>query len=261
MKNSVSRRSFFRVGMGAMGTLAAGQALAQVCGVITGEQPLGPFFPRPNTPEDSIREDQDPTTPIFLANDSDLTVVKGRVGTAKGQVVYVKGKVLDEACRPVPDATLIIWQASGSGRYNHKGDAGNPDFIHPETGEVIQRTLDPSFQYWGKAVTNSLGEYQFKTIVPGFYPADLQNAWYRPSHIHFMVTATGFPQFVTQMYFRGDKLLDNEWVQKLNEKDFLLQSSSITNEQREKLVVLFEEDPSKILTDGLVGEFDITLKR
>lgn len=44
MKNSVSRRGFFRVGMGAAGTLVASRTLAELCGKTTGEQPLGPFF-------------------------------------------------------------------------------------------------------------------------------------------------------------------------------------------------------------------------
>ena len=174
MKESVSRRKFFRFGLGAMGTLAATNSLARVCGVHTGKQPLGPFFPQPGSPEDPVREDPDPATPIYLANDKDLTFVKGRNGQAKGQVVYINGTVTDEACNPIPDAILIIWQASASGRYNHKGDARNPDFLHPQTGETIQRTPDTSFQYWGKTVTNKQGSYQFKTIVPGFYPADLQ---------------------------------------------------------------------------------------
>ena len=226
MKKSVikTRRNFFKVGLGTIGTLATTHSLAQICG-ITGEQPLGPFFPRAETPEDPIREDNDPTTPIFLANDSDLTFVRGRSGKAKGQVVYIKGQVTDESCHPVSNAILIIWQASQSGRYNHNGDTDNQAFRHPQTGKMIQRTLDPSFQYWGQTLTNENGEYQFKTIVPGFYPTH-QRGWYRPPHIHVMVSATGFPQLVTQMYFDGDKIIDNQWIQTLNTGDFLLQSSN-----------------------------------
>lgn len=261
MKESTSRRNFFKIGLGAVGTLAASNSLAQLCGINTGEQPLGPFFPRAGTPEDPIREDNDPTTPIYLANDNDLTFVRGRNGTAKGQVVYVTGQVTDDACNPVPNATIIIWQASASGRYNHKGDAENKDFRHPQTGEVIQRTLDPAFQYWGRTLTNERGEYQFKTVIPGFYPADLRSKWYRPPHIHFMVSATGFPQFVTQMYFEGDKIVDNEWIQTLNERDFLLQTNTISSEQRDKLLVKFSDDPTGVITDGLVGQFDLNLTR
>lgn len=262
MKESISRRNAFKFGLGIVGTLATGHSLAQICDVTTtGKQGKGPFFPDEGTPEDPIREDSDPTTPISEANDSDLTFVRGRYGTAKGQVVYIKGQVTDEACNPLSNAVLIIWQASQSGRYNHKRDASDQDFPHPETEEIIQRRLDPFFQYWGRTLTNDKGEYQFKTIVPGFYPADRQIGWYRPPHIHVMVSAKNLPQLVTQMYFNGDKIIDNEWIQTLNAKDYLLQSPNISNEQRKKLVVNFMDDPDGLITDGLVGRFDVVLTK
>ncbi|MGE3973935.1 MAG: hypothetical protein AB7F59_05345 [Bdellovibrionales bacterium] len=254
-ENILSRRSFFKMGLGTAGTLAAGHALAQVCGINTGAQPLGPFFPRPGTPEDVVREDNNPMTPLHLANDEDLTLIKGRNGMASGQVVHVVGKVTDKNCKPIPNATIVIWQASESGRYNHKGDSENHDFRDPRDGKIVKRTLDQHFQSWGRTTTNQNGDYKFKTIVPGFYPADLQAQWYRPPHIHFMISATGFPQLVTQMYFRGEKLVENDWIQELNKKDFLLQDGSLTEEQRNKLVVNFVEQADK----NLVGRFDITL--
>lgn len=261
MKNPINRRNFFKFGLGTVGALGATKALAQLCGIDTGEQPLGPFFPNPGTPADPIREDDNPQTPIYLANDNDLTKVKGRRGTAQGQVVYVLGQVKDSECKPIANASLIIWQASHSGRYNHIRDADNTDFKDPRNGNNIERTLDRSFQYWGKATTDALGHYQFKTIVPGFYPADLQGGWYRPPHIHFMISAMGFPQLVTQMYFTGEKINDRDWVEELNKKDFLLQSDKITKEQRKSLVVEFKEDTTGQFTDGLVGIFDIVLHR
>ena len=265
MKNvlltNVSRRSFFKIGAGTVGTLTASQTLAELCKLNSAQQPLGPFFPRPGTPEMPVMENKNPATPIYLANDSDLTVVQGLSGKAQGQIVYVQGKVTTMECKPLAGATVIIWQASESGRYNHVGDGANHDFVHPKTGEVIERELDSAFQYWGKAITDQDGNYQFKTIIPGFYPADLEAKWYRPPHIHFMVSAIGYPQLVTQMYFTGKNIVNNDWIQELNQKDFLLQTKNISDEQRKKLVVEFEEDSSGLLTDGLVGRFDISLVR
>lgn len=261
MNTNLSRRNFFKIGAGTVGTLAATQTLAQVCKLNSAEQPLGPFFPRPGTPEVPVLEDTNPTTPIYLANDSDLTKVKGVQGVAQGQVVYVRGQVTNADCKPLANATVIIWQASESGRYNHLGDSANHDFLHPQTGENIERELDRSFQYWGKAVTDSDGNYEFKTIVPGFYPADLEGGWYRPPHIHFMISATGYPQLVTQMYFIGEKIKNNAWIQELNKKDYLLQTPTINEDQRKNLVVEFKEDPSGHIKDGLVGTFNITLTR
>lgn len=256
-----SRRSFFKVGLGMAGAMAATRAYANVCGstVETGEQALGPFFPRPGTPEQPVREDKNSETPIYLANDNDLTFVQGRTGVAQGQQVLVEGRVMDDQCRPVANATIIIWQASSTGRYNHNGDSANQDFADPRNGQIIRRVLDPNFQYWGKAITNANGEYVFKTIVPGFYPADLGSGWYRPPHIHFMISATGKPQFVTQMYFRSPLIADNDFIQSLNEKDNLLQNSNLSQEQRDQLVVDFQQDPTGE-SQALVGRFDIRLK-
>jgi protocatechuate 3,4-dioxygenase, beta subunit len=261
MKTNLSRRNFFKIGAGTVGTLAATQTLAQVCKLNSASQPLGPFFPNQGTPELPVMEDASPATPLFLANDNDLTVVKGVSGVAQGQVVYVRGQVTNDDCQPLSGATVIIWQASESGRYNHLGDSGNHDFVHPETGEMLERKLDRSFQYWGKAVSDKNGEYEFKTIVPGFYPADLNAGWYRPPHIHFMISALGYPQLVTQMYFIGEKLKNNEWIQQLNQKDYLLQASSLSLQQRKNLLVEFSEDPTGQIKDGLLGRFNITMKK
>lgn len=255
--SKLSRRGFFQVGAGAAGVFVAGGSLAHACAGITGAQPLGPFFPRSGTPADVIREDDDPQTPLHLANDQDLTFVKGRDGQARGQVVYIQGTLRDAACQPLPAATIIVWQAAASGRYNHTGDAQNKDFRHPVTGVMLSRTHDPYFQYWGRATTDIDGNYEFKTIVPGFYPANLARGWYRPPHIHFLVMATGFPQFVTQMYFSGKRIADNDFVQELNAQDLLLQSSSLTAAQRQKLLVAFDSESTR--PDGLLGRFDITL--
>lgn len=258
-----ARRRFMKTaGVGVVGAMAAPTALGQMClQEKTGGQPLGPFFPNPGTPSLEVREDKNPNTPIYLANDNDLTYVNGLSGKAQGQVVYVFGKVTDSECRPVSKATIIIWQASASGRYNHRGDADNADFPHPITGQVVQRNLDPHFQYWGRTVSNEKGEYIFKTIVPGFYPADLQQGWYRPPHIHFMVSATGYAQLVTQLYFKGQHIVDNAFIQQLNQKDYLLQSSSLTSKQRSDLVVNFQPSRSGYYQDGLHGQFDLKLSR
>jgi len=252
---SPKRRQFFRFGIGALGALATHSALASACKIPTGSQPQGPFFPTDDSLAIDTLEDAGSATPAFLANDNDLTFIRGKSGVATGQIVEIRGQVLDAQCEPVPQANIIAWQASSSGRYNHLGDSANSDFTHPKSGAVIKRVLDPYFQYWGKATTDNQGHYSFRTVVPGFYPADLRNGWYRPPHIHFMVSATGKESFVTQMYFRGEAIKDNDWIQELNQKDLLLESPNLTADQRQKLIVAF----AKTNEDQLLGQFDILL--
>lgn len=251
-----SRRSFFKFGLGTAAAATGAKALAETCGIFTGEQPLGPFFPNAGTPTIPVNERPNENLPPHLSNDNDLTYVNGKLGKAEGQVAIVKGRVLDNNCEPISGASIIIWQASATGKYNHNGDGQNEDFRHPITGKIIKRKLDPNFQFWGRAVSNIKGEYVFKTIVPGFYPADVQGGWYRPPHIHFLISAMGYNQLVTQMYFNSSRIADNDFIQDLNQKDYLLQSGQINNEQRKNLVVDFK--PSG---NAIEGNFDITLSR
>ena len=137
------------------------------------------------------------TGPLFGAErvrptDSDLTQQHG--GEAIGQRVILHGQVLDSNGRAVPDTLVEIWQANAAGRYRHSTDA----WAAP---------LDPNFSGCGRAVTDSLGHYEFTTIRPGAYPwRNHQNAW-RPAHIHFSLLGRAFTQrLVTQMYFPDDPL-------------------------------------------------------
>tara|TARA_B100000749_G_scaffold280771_1_gene278518 strand:- start:110 stop:883 length:774 start_codon:yes stop_codon:yes gene_type:complete len=257
MNKKLSRRNLFKASAGLAGTLLGGKALAQVCSSTTARQALGPFFPNEGTPEIPVKEDNSPGLPIHLANDNDLTFVRGIGGHAQGQTVIIKGTVTDEDCHPLSNARIVIWQASHTGKYNHLRDGTDTRFQHPETGQWIERELDPSFQFWGQSTSDANGEYAFKTIVPGFYPADLRNRWYRPPHIHFMISAMGFPQLVTQMYFKGEDINNNDFIQELNQKDYLLQDSSLSEEQRNNLVVEFTPNPEGTLE----GTFNITMKR
>lgn len=258
MNNKNSRRRFLKYTAGLAGTVVATKAIGNTCEVKTGEQPLGPFFPRPGTPKSEVRENPDKNVPIYLANDNDLTYVNGKPGNAEGQQVIVQGVVTDKNCKPIEGANIIIWQASHTGMYNHQGDDVNLDFKHPTTGKTIKRQHDQFFQYWGKDVTDKKGKYAFKTIVPGFYPANLESGWYRPPHIHFMVSAMGHEQLVTQMYFRGPRIKENQFIQELNKKDPLLQNPDLSQKEKDELVVFFNtvDFEGKLLS----GKFDIKLK-
>jgi protocatechuate 3,4-dioxygenase beta subunit len=150
-----------------------------------------------------------------LDTDADLVQVSGTTSGAKGKTIIVEGVVTDQTCTPVPGALVEIWQACESGRYNHPSDT-NP------------APLDPNFQYWGKAVTDSEGKYRFRTIVPGAYPADAN--WIRPPHIHFKVSRLGYMELITQMYFAG---------QGLNEKDLILKR--LKKSEQTKVIVDFKE--------------------
>lgn len=216
-----NRRQFLRIGASAAGVLALTSPLAKAfaasCG-LTPPQTPGPFYPG---------ESQ------FL-EDNDLTQIAGHSRRALGQIIYVKGKVVDTLCRPIAGANVEIWQACASGRYNNAKDT-NP------------APMDPDFKYWGEATTDTQGEYIFKTILPGAYPADVD--WVRPAHIHFKITRLGFRDLVTQMYFKGDVN---------NDRDYILKK--IPAAERASVIVDFKSSPSGFEPGTLTGTFDITLQ-
>jgi len=124
--------------------------------------------------------------------DHDLT--RQHEGEPQGQRMLIRGRVLEDDGRPVPNTLVEIWQANAGGRYFHRRD----NWPSP---------LDPNFTGVGRCLTDSEGRYEFVTIRPGAYPwGNHPNAW-RPAHIHFSLFGRAFTQrLVTQMYFPDDPL-------------------------------------------------------
>ena len=195
-----NRRRFLQLGLGATaglittgiacnpkenGTGAMETAEAAHC-KLTPEQTIGPFYPHVKNGD----------------GDMDLTTIQGKEGQAKGEVILVRGQVLDENCQPIEKALVEIWQANHLGRYSHEGDSGNPI------------PLDPNFEGWGEMSTDAKGNYSFKTIKPAAYsfddPSNPEN--WRTPHIHFKVSRRGFHENITQMYFEGEELNSTDTV-------------------------------------------------
>lgn len=182
----------------------------------TPAQPEGPFYP--------VVDQVD--------TDADLIRVSGANQIARGEIVIIEGVLTDQFCHPVAGALVEIWQACDTGKYDHPSDP-NP------------AALDPNFQYWGKAVTDKNGFYRFRTIIPGAYPAG--GNWVRPPHVHYKISALGYKELITQMYFSGNDL---------NAKDRILRS--LPQSEQEKVIVQFrtiEKIPHP------VGKFDISIEK
>ena len=193
---------------------SAGSAFAQRVLNRTQDQILGPFYPIMSKPNRS----------------GDLTRVPGGSGRAKGQLLIVKGRVIDPTGKPVAGADVEIWQANAVGRYAH------PDDTNPAP-------LDPNFEGFGAVTTGADGRYQFKTIKPPPYPITPTRT--RPAHIHFDVRGR-HDELITQMYFEGDPYLKT---------DSCLQSAPNPEALIDKLSPPAPEEP-----DFMVAEFDIVFR-
>ncbi len=203
---------------GLLGLGLAGLSAAQE---LTPGQTEGPFFPAADQAD----------------KDVDLTRVAGRADRADGELVRVQGIVRDLAGAALSGVFIDVWQACASGRYNHPRDP-NP------------AAIDPNFQYWARLLTDNEGRFDFRTIIPGAYPASRN--WDRPPHIHFRVDAFGLPRLTTQMYFKG---------QPLNEPDLILRETAnrFGVAARDSLIVDFGSERD---ADGNPqGAFEIVLGR
>ena len=97
-----------------------------------------------------------------------------------GNPLLFKGQVLNANCDPIPGAVVDVWQAAQNGAYDNSS---------------------PAFNYRGRQQTDLNGSYSFSSIEPGWY---LNGSQYRPRHIHFRVTAPGYTELITQLYFQND---------------------------------------------------------
>ncbi|MBI4473305.1 MAG: intradiol ring-cleavage dioxygenase [Acidobacteria bacterium] len=209
---SQNRRRF----LGALGASAA--AFFSVPGLFaeqlmkTPRQGEGPFYP----------------DKLPLDTDNDLILVNDAVTPAVGQITWLSGRILNARGEPIRNATVEIWQVDNNGAYIHS-KSGNRDKI------------DTNFQGFGRFVTGSTGDYQFRTIKPVPY----QN---RTAHIHVAVKIKGQDQFTTQCYIQGEPA---------NARDSLLNG---IKDPREKASVIVPFVPMKESPIGeLSARFDVVL--
>jgi protocatechuate 3,4-dioxygenase beta subunit len=141
----------------------------------------------------TLRQVEEPYYPAEKPadRDSDLTRV-GSGSPASGTVLVLSGRVINQRSRPVPAASVELWQADGKGIY-----------MHPNDSRTNQR--DRSFQFFGQATTDDGGNFQFRTIMPGYYGD-------RPRHFHVKVIQRGGQSLTTQLYFKGDARLAQDFL-------------------------------------------------
>ena len=97
--NKISRRTVLTAGAGIAAGVVSAKAVAAVAQA-TPKNPEGPFYPK---------RDQ-------LDKDIDLTLIQGHTERAKGTVINVSGRVLDEQGEPLEGVLVDIWQANAYGR-------------------------------------------------------------------------------------------------------------------------------------------------
>lgn len=142
--------------------------------------------------------------PFFIGNapifENGVDISNG----AQGERLYVSGRVLDTAQRPVSDAVLNVWHSDDRGLYDVQDDFA-------VTG------------MWGRGRirANADGRYAFWTTMPTAYPAPMDAALgdlirntthlhWRPAHLHVAVQTAQADPLVTHLFVRGSEHLDSD---------------------------------------------------
>ena len=122
-----------------------------------------------------------------------------------GEVLLAKGQVTDTEGNPIEGAEIDIWQTAPNGLYSSQ----DPD--------------QDTYSFHGIQTTDAHGRYGFTTVKPVSYevPTDGpageilraagRHAW-RPSHLHYIITAKGYRPLVTEIFPDDDPYLDQDTV-------------------------------------------------
>jgi len=136
----------------------------------------------------------------FFREDAPLLALGRQISNAdKSEEILLWGAVRSAAGEALGNARLMVWQTSSAGVYDlQEGDGSAVD-------------------YRGTFHTDAHGNYHLRTVRPlgYFIPMDgpvgdlvraQKREGCRPAHIHFLISAPGFRELVTALYFRGQYL-------------------------------------------------------
>jgi catechol 1,2-dioxygenase len=120
-----------------------------------------------------------------------------------GDILFVSGRVVNAAGKPIKDAEIDIWHASPVGLYEQQD---------PEQAEMNLR---------GKFTSDNQGRFWFKTVLMVGYPiptngvvgrllAAQNRHAYRPAHLHALIVKTGYKVLISQVYDPADPHIDSD---------------------------------------------------
>jgi catechol 1,2-dioxygenase len=144
--------------------------------------------------------------PFHVANAPELPMGANICLDQKGEPMFVHGRILDTAGKPVANAKIDVWQANDEGFY-----------------DVQQKGLQPDFNLRGVFRTGEDGRYWFRGVKPKFYPIPddgpvgkllgaLGRHPYRPAHLHYILSADGFQELTTHIFDPADPYINSDAV-------------------------------------------------
>lgn len=124
----------------------------------------------------------------------------------KGEMLRVRGRIVDTQGSALPGAMIEVWHANAAGIYENQ----QPD-------------RQPEFNLRGRFRADAKGQFHFLTIKPAgyFLPLDgpvgrlmraLDCPLERPAHIHFRVTAEDHETLTTHVFDRADPAIGRDAI-------------------------------------------------
>lgn len=168
------------------------------------------------------------TKPTVFNKSNNLLRKPGSFKQAKGEPLYIKGKVIDAFGVPISNALIKIWQTNSAGYYQSIIGKNN-------------KYYDEQFLTSGQSNTDNLGNYEFVTIFPGFYDD-------RAPHINMIIIHEKFGIIETEFYFKNHKLNKTDPV-------YNAYPDEDKNALTADVYYVDDEDPSK----GKIAEFNIVI--
>ena len=156
-----------------------------------------------NSPEDGTPSSV--LGPFHILGAPDVPVGVDLVGDNEGSVAIIGGRVLTPESEPIAGADMEIWQTADNGLYSNQDEA------------------QPEYNLRAHMVSDKDGRYLFSTVRPAPYTvpddgpvgellhATGRHPW-RPSHLHFIITAEGHRPLVTELFPSDDPYLDEDAV-------------------------------------------------
>ncbi len=127
----------------------------------------------------------------LIKTNSTTDILKITTTGEPGKKIRVLGSVTDKDGKPVPGASIYLYQTDAKGWY-----AADAPHVLTYEGDMRHARL------FGYVKTDTNGKFELQTVKPSGYPrSDL------PAHIHLQVTATNYKPYVTEFLFDDDDRL------------------------------------------------------
>ena len=143
--------------------------------------------------------------PFYVDDSPEFEAGANMAEGIEGEACYISGQVRNLKGEPIAGAVLDMWQADEAGVYEVQLEANSGPYLR------------------GVYRSGPDGRYVVKTIAPLGYAIPMDGpvgdlirltdiSYFRPAHIHFILTAPGYQKIITHLFKRGTEYLETDVV-------------------------------------------------